>query len=144
MLAFSPTGTIDAGIVAAVEQVAGKNLVPLQCLLVSPAPLDPGGGADIQGLGNRPEKDEGWARGRGSDDVFRAYCPEGDGGLPAAAGSACGRPLAPGTAGHGGRFRRPARGRADARLLRRPVQPETCAATPERRAPPLTIDMENG
>jgi 3-(3-hydroxy-phenyl)propionate hydroxylase len=78
VLAFSKTGTIDAGIVAAVEQVAGKNMVPLQCLLVSPAPLDPGGEAPIQGLGNRPEKDEGWARVVVSDDVVHAFCPESE------------------------------------------------------------------
>ncbi len=77
VLAFSTTGTIDAGIVAAVAQVAGKDVAPLQCLLVIPASLDRGGAADIEGIEDRLEKDEGWTRIVASDDVIGAYCPKG-------------------------------------------------------------------
>jgi 3-(3-hydroxy-phenyl)propionate hydroxylase len=77
VLVFSTTETIAAGIAAAVARVAGKDLVPLQCLLVGTAPSNPGGVVDIEGIGDRSEKGEGRVRVVASDDVIRAYCPEG-------------------------------------------------------------------
>jgi len=72
VLAFSPTGTIDAGIAAAAAVLAADNRVPLQRVLVEPRTA--GRSSQSDGSGSVTT---GWIRAVAPDDVFGAHCREG-------------------------------------------------------------------